>query len=121
EHLRPDIVNIVNNPDAEQLKWERNQKQQVGRIAQMNDPEPVSSPGFPRQTQFSKECRSILAEKAAKSSGFFADPMPIDLYPLQHLLGLGVPTHFGAYDYDLVAGIAQSTSFLPDSTIEGHR
>ena len=121
EHLRADVVHIVNDPRAGELVRRGNQKQQVGRVAEMQDIEAVPPPGFPKQPELAPESRAVLAKKTADCTGLLADPVPVNLNAVDDFLRLCEAAHPRANDNHLVACIAQCARFLPDPAVERHR
>ena len=61
EHLRADIVHVVNNPRANELVRRGNEEQQIGRVAEMHDIESVAPPGFPKQPKLPTQRRAVFA------------------------------------------------------------
>ena len=121
EHLRADVVHVVNDPGAGKLVRRGDEEQQVGRIAEMHNVEPMPPPRFPKETKFPPQRRAVFAQEAAERPGLLADPVSINLNAIDDFLRLIEPTHLRADDNHLVAGIAQCARLLPDAAVERHR
>src|SRR5260221_66000 len=118
EHLRPEVVNIINDPHPKQLERPGHQKEEVRRIAEVDHFEPMPPPGLPRQPHFPPQRGEVLPEKPNQASGFLANPMSIDLDAVDFFLRFGVASHLRANHHHLITRIPQRARFLPDPAVE---
>src|SRR5437867_1968724 len=114
-------MHIIDHPHAKELKRPSDQEEKVRRVAEVNQLEAMPPPGLPSQACFSPESGSVLAEKAKKTTGLFADPVPIDLNALQLLLGFGITAHLRANHDHIVSRVAEGARLLPDAAIQWDR
>src|SRR5437667_7484561 len=114
-------MDIVDHPHAKELKRPGDQEEKVRGIAEVNQLEAMPAPSLPSQACFSPESGSVLAEKAKKTAGLFADPVPIDLNALQFLLGFGITAHLRANHDHIISRVAKGARLLPDAAIQRHR
>src|SRR5690348_3024261 len=111
---------IKNETLAEQLERQRDEKDQIRRVAGVDGREPMPKQDLPCQAGLVPERRAIFEEELRCTFGFDRQVMPVDVNALQRLFTLFRPYADRAYDGNLRARVTQCTRFLPNAPVERH-
>ena len=121
EHLGPQVVHVVDDAHAQELPRPRHQEEEVGRIAEVEDAEPMPSPRLPQQARLAQQRRRVLGDEAEQAGRLAGDPVAVDVDALELLFRLDVAAHARADHGHLVAAVAQRARLLPHPPVERHR
>ena len=117
--LRANVVLVEDEFGAEQLVGQRDEKNQIGRVAGMNDVDAVPPPDSECQASLMVERAGVFEKEAKDAARLQGNGMPIDGDAVYCFLGLRMQRRLGANDADLPARAGQCLRFLPDASIEG--
>ena len=117
--LRANVVLIENEFGAEKLIRQRDEKDQIGRIAGMDDVDAVPPPDPECQASLVVKRAGVFENETQDAARLQGDGMPIDGNAVYRFFGLRMQRRLGANDADLPARSRQCLGFLPDASIEG--
>ena len=118
--LRTGVVMVEDVFDAEELEWESDEENIVGRIAALKDVEAAAEENPPREQELPKERPAELPYVAKCAVPFLDHGMPIDVNAFETLISALVAFAFGAEDRNLVAVLIKRTGLLPHARVKWH-
>jgi hypothetical protein len=120
--FRAQVVVIEDEPlSAPEDPWQRDEEQEVRRIARLDDVDPSPPGDPPGQRAGPVERHAVLDQVALGAPCLHPGPVPTDVDPVEVLPDSGVLGTTRADHTDVEAGIPQRAGLLPHAAGKGHR
>ena len=121
EQFRPDVVLIEDELLAHELERRGGQKDEIGRIAGLDDRKAALPVNLDQEPEFMEERRRIFAEVGERPAPLGRQRMPVDRDVVDDLEPLRKGRVGRADHRDQPAGAGEGLSLLPDPPIEWDR
>jgi hypothetical protein len=116
-----DVVLIEDEPLAHELEWQSGEKDEVGRIAGLDDRKPAFAVNLEEKVEFMEQRRCIFAKVSHRAPPLRRQRMPVNRNVVDDLEALRKVDVERADHRHRPAGAMEGLRLLPNPSIEGDR
>jgi hypothetical protein len=121
QQLRRHVVVVEHEPGPQQQhQWQRDEEEQVRRVAGLDDADAPGQRDPPREQRLGGERDGVLHQVPGEPGGLEPRPVAVDVDTVDDLVAHRVLRGAGADHRDVVAGVAQRAGLLPHAPVERH-